>query len=168
MCLRHGKALKLTAGGGVCYITADDPVFVDQHRGQNRFLGAGIVFHFIHIAHYLFAGELAQIIALTLLQRVVPLKHLVGFRRNQHLAGFLGGGNNLPAEALQKFHPSVVVGYLLIRRRNGLPAAAQQVDAHNQNQHNSSDNQQYFFEIDLCGHNDHNTIPPAACHDWMA
>ena len=155
------ESLDFAAGGSVGDVSADDLVFVHQKRGVDRLCGAGVVFDLVNVAHDLFAGEFAQVIALALLQGIVPVKNVIGLGRNQHLAGFLRRADNLPAEAFEKSNPPVVARDVL--RAEGLLAAAEKQNQRQQHHCGGPQDQHHFFKIHLCGQYNHSEIPPESC-----
>ena len=83
-------------GSGIGDVTADDLIFIDQKRGIYRVSSPGEVVHLIHIAHHRLPGKFAQVIPLTLLQRIVAVEDLVAAFRNAHLPGFHRRSGNIP------------------------------------------------------------------------
>ena len=94
------QSLDFAFGRGVGDISADDLVFIDQKRRVDRLRGTGVVGDFIDVAHYVFACELGQVVALTFLQIVVAAENLGAFLGNLYTTALHRGSGCLPAKLL--------------------------------------------------------------------
>ena len=104
----HLKTLHNALGGGVSDIAADDLVFIHQHSGIDRSGAAGVVVDLVDVTHDGLSGVFAQVISLSFLQIVVPVKGFTGSFRDPDPTGFCGGCGHIPSEVCQKFDPSVI------------------------------------------------------------